>query len=229
MFQSKSIRCALLVSAICAAFSLNSTLASATLVDVDFGGAATGAGVIGTATDQWNNLGGFSSANLNDTHGNPTGIALTGSANGISGTYAHTVPNPTITTDYAYTVSNTPISMSLSGLTANGNYQLYLYSVTDNCCGGLRPASFSVDPSNGGQTGTVTAVTNLTTWASGQNYIEFDVHANGSGVLSFQVAQTRGEADINGFQLQSPEPSSFILCGLGAVGLLVAARRRRKA
>ncbi len=34
---------------------------------------------------------------------------------------------------------------------------------------------------------------------------------------------------VDNFTISSPEPSSLILCGLGAVGLLVAARRRRKA
>ncbi len=34
---------------------------------------------------------------------------------------------------------------------------------------------------------------------------------------------------IDALQVRTPEPSSMVLCGLGAVGLLVAARRRRKA
>ncbi len=37
-----------------------------------------------------------------------------------------------------------------------------------------------------------------------------------------------GTATIAGITF-TPEPSSFILCGLGAVGLLLAVRRRRKA
>jgi hypothetical protein len=43
------------------------------------------------------------------------------------------------------------------------------------------------------------------------------------------VVNNQGGNQIDGLVLSTPEPSSFVLGGLGAIGLFVAARRRRKA
>ncbi len=54
----------------------------------------------------------------------------------------------------------------------------------------------------------------------------------GTGGASFNVSDNPGLTFLgqggNIFQAHTPEPSSFVLCGLGAAGLLLAARRRNR-
>ena len=54
--------------------------------------------------------------------------------------------------------------------------------------------------------------------------------ADGTGSQTFDFSSAKNPI-INAVELRqlTPEPSAFILCGLGAVGLVLAARRRRKA
>ena len=53
----------------------------------------------------------------------------------------------------------------------------------------------------------------------------------GSGTITLNVPGDSFRTSVQGIELVQtvPEPSSMILCALGAIGLFVAARRRRKA
>ena len=236
MFQSQLIRRALLASAACCSALLLSGFAQANqLIDVGFGASsAVGAGVVGAAGDQWNQTPGAGNAftytanNLIDTTGANTGASVTITANGGGAGFLNTSPNTSISQSYDWSTGN-PIQISLSGLTPNTPYSLYVYGVPDPNADLQRPGSFAVAAGNGGATATVTGDTTLLSWVPGVNYAELTVHTNALGQLSFTDNQINGETDLNGFQLRNntPEPASWCLMGLASLGLLAVGRRAK--
>ncbi len=232
MFRSQLIRRVLFASAACCSALLLSGFAQANqLIDVGVGtSTAVGAGVVGAAGDQWNQLGAgsLSASNLINSAGAPTAVAVSISANGGGGGFTNVSPNTSITQSYDWSTGN-PIQVSLSGLTPNTPYSLYVYGVPDPCCNDTRPGSFAVAAGNGGATATVTGDTTLLTWVPGANYAVMSAHSNGAGQLSFTDNQINGETDLNGFQLQvyTPEPASWCLMGLASLGLLAVGRRAK--
>jgi hypothetical protein len=98
--------------------------------------------------------------------------------------------------------------------------------------GGLGPNPFTVTV--GSQTLTFSGNSTVTPGTSYALYTSAPFYAtSGSELLSF-VSALRTDQDLSSyvdnikFAAVTPEPSSFVLCGLGAVGMIVAVRRRRK-
>jgi hypothetical protein len=167
---------------------------------------------------------------LVNSSGAATGVSVSVHADGGGGGFHNTSPNTSISQSYDWTASGTPISVSLTGLTPGGEYQLDTYSITDPCCGTTRPGTVAMAAANGGASEIVTADPSLSTWVLGSNYGFFDLKADGSGDINFSVTRINGEADLNGFQLQAvPEPTSLAaLLGAAAIGLVAARRSRRR-
>jgi PEP-CTERM motif len=212
--------------------------AGAGTVDVYFIGGSpvtvTGAGVVGQSGDQWNGITTHSNStsgsniSLDNTSGQSSGVLLSyAGAGGDGGPFYSPIPspNPNLTSTYAdsFTGSNpnNVISLSLSGLTLQGKYELYVYDVADYHVGTSRPGVVTLATANGGTSANFNGNGNLSTWVQGSNYILLTAEASGSGVLSFTISPTGGnhEVDLNGFQLVSsvPEPSSIVLLGLAGV------------
>jgi hypothetical protein len=241
------------VRGLCFLFAVISSMtgtAGAGMIDVYFIGGGpvtvTGAGVVGNSGDYWNGVTtqGTSGSNivLSNTSNQSTGVSLSYSgAGGDGGPFFSPIssPNPNLTSTFAdsYT-GNTPnnvISLSLSGLSPLGTYNLYVYDVADYRVGTSRPGIVSIGATNGGASVSFDGNGNLSTWVSGSNYVLLSFTASASGALSFSISPSGGnhEVDLNGFQLISlssvPEPSSVVLLGSGAIVLLgyVQVRRRR--
>ncbi len=161
-----------------------------------------------------------------------------------SGTYSNgTTPNNNLL-DGFLVFSGT---VTLTGLTDNGKYQLYLYGQN----GGFdnNGAKFSIStgtgtPATGSNAIAANPATVSGTFQENANYVIFNAQANATGTLAVNWAApgvtnsgtTNGgyEGDFNGLQVISsaaavPEPASVGLMGAGALGLLLLGRKRKTA
>ena len=90
-------------------------------------------------------------------------------------------------------------TVTISGLTANGYYNLYTYNASDQN-ETARTSSFTVN----GVTQTSTYNGTASTLIKGVDYLEFsNVEASAGGVLTIGFGTGASESDFNGFQLQA--------------------------
>jgi hypothetical protein len=229
------------------AHSANSAFTIGT-IDVDFNGSvattasAVDAGVIGSTGDSWNTIVGAPSGSqaLNLTDGSLSGVSLQLSGTFITGLLGGANgPNTNLTEDFL--AVGGPLSgvntgtITLSGLTANQQYAVYLYNgslevgrITDFSISGTGPA-VTGSATNIGAPGA--AVWNDATQVAG-NYVLLNATASNTGQLVVQfMNRAASEGDLAGFQIRAiPEPSTNALFITGVAGLLVVgyrARRRR--
>ena len=188
----------------------------------------TGAAVVGSAGDQWNEF--FASAASNqallDTSGGTTGVTLTFAANGAytsAPTYDAFQGTPWANLMLGYLVNN--ISMTLSGLTPGGSYDMYVYAQGDNNSAG-RAIGLTA---TGGSTATATQ-TNTNTFIQNNNYVLLQPIADAFGTIFIQQFSGTGETNVNGFQLVSidvPEPAGATVLGIALLGLAGLTRKFR--
>jgi hypothetical protein len=222
------------------------TLASAEIINVNFtsGGRGSDAGAAwfmdgstasmpaaytgNTWNDSvWGSTNQTAMVKLNDTDGDATtvGFSLSGGSN-----YGGADIALEVLKEYRYfsgNASTAGISIDLSGLGANGEWDVYFLSQ-----GNAESRTTQFRHFDGVTTNVLTAANPVqasTTWTAGANYVKFSVTADASGNASFDASSLSGNnsGSLNGIQLVAiPEPATIGLIGLAGVGLIVARRFR---
>lgn len=199
--------------------------------DPDSGGTAyIGPAVIGSAGDQWNLLGPASSTGVGlvDPTGADQGMTLAWTADGdITSPFGSGFDSTQyINLMQGYLYASASGSITVFGLQPNAAFDLFIYSQGDIAADG-RMVHVNA---NGVFADTIAANASTSTFILGQNYLELTGNVDGTGQLNISFTNLAGEANINGFQLDStvgsPEPSTLALLAIGFAGL--AWRKRRQ-
>lgn len=156
-------------------------------------------------------------------------------------TYAATSPANNLLRTYSSSVAGYGNNLTLSGLTDNGHYQLYLYAADGsyNSAGTLFTfgSGATASPATGSNGQTVAPATNSGDFQLNANYVIFDVTASATGTIEIIPQPLTGTPTyknpgrLNGLQLVSgsasvPEPSTLGSVAAGGLGLLLLKRRR---
>ena len=217
------------------------------LINIQFGGQDTYTGKGGIITDPasqtWNDIPGTEKTNralVTSTGGTTTAkISFTSDA-AVTEAYSYvkfSTPENNLMSGYIYSSSNDD-TITFTGLKANSQYTLYVYSQSEytsgNNYGDGQQLHLSV---NGGATTLTSALSvgNTSTFVDGRNFLTTTVTTNSSGALVIAYNSPIGgntvtnRGVINGLQLRgpaTPEPASLVLLGIG--GLLGARRLKKK-
>jgi hypothetical protein len=128
---------------------------------------------------------------------------------------------PEMMDSYAYSKNGTGWTFSIEHLTPGGLYDLYWYQqngIAANSTGSFTIGATTLTSTNSGQ---------IDAFIENDNYVHFrGVAADGVGTITGTISSS---AQFGGLQIMSiPEPSAFVLLGVGVVGLLAYAWRKRK-
>jgi hypothetical protein len=170
---------------------------------------------------------------MHDGDGNPTTVQFTmGAANGSGGDWRGNFTQTTepllrslpgagfLNAESAYlyngVLTSDHYNWAITGLTPNGAYNLAFF-------GDGNVQSDTTHTANG-ISGTLDSE-NDWNWAS--------IHANGSGSILGLFTAPTPTSGLVGFQIQAisantPEPSTFVLAGIGLAGMLVTLRRKNR-
>lgn len=202
-------------------------LAEAATINVDFNTNTsptyTGTAVLGGGV--WNGVISTPAVSLLNSDGAVTSISF----NIGSGTWDNNNGNNTpdgvandLLRDYRNQNNNIPLTLTISGLAANGMYDLVLYAAGDNVNQGSRFSGSSY-------TGGATTAAQRDHFAEGVNYSKGTAIADGTGAITITINSNGSDyAILNGFQISAapvPEPTAAALGLLGSLALL---RRRRR-
>ena len=247
-----------------AAASLAGTAYASTVVDVEFwnngnAGSGTFQSQIGAYTadsvssPKWNVIsvvgGGATgtTSGLVTSAGTATGVGISYSYADAFNAYTKTSPNNNLLDSYTASVSGYGNNVTLSGLTDNGNYQLYLYGSSAGYSGAGTLFTFTAGtatPAASSNNETVVPATPSPasgTFQLNSNYVIFNVTASASGTIEIipkplsgtPYLPTHNTGNVNGLQLVSssvPEPATLgLVVGVGALGLMLIGRKRRTA
>ena len=222
---------------------LSSSLCSAAVYNVKYLKAGQPAvpvsslqGVLGSTGESWNQASGTYTG-LIDSTGVSSSINISGLSGGTDEGPATSIFTGN-STDFGKGNNQT---ISFSGLTIGGMYDIYIYSLshntaswgntsnTERAAGAFTTTNVT---SNGASQSLDNGIsgTNATTFTAGSNYVYFQsIVADGSGNIAIIADALDGAGatrlHINGLQIQPvPEASAALLGALGALSLL---RRRR--
>jgi hypothetical protein len=194
--------------------------ATATLVDVDFspgaGPAQSGAAVLGSAGDIWNNVTGSSgtAVALNDVTGAATSVTLTYSSN-FGGSNA-------ASSAYQIALYGAGDQNTLNGA-ANGG-QGTLFTILQTPSPTVFGTTTEVNPS------APTTGDRKISDGAGVAYVLLTANSDATGMLKVNVnynSTSFSTAPVNGFQIQAvPEPTSMMLIGIGGIGLCLFRRKQ---
>jgi hypothetical protein len=195
----------MLMSMLCFLFFAGSVFAIVVNVDIgDNQGTFSGQGVLeDSGNDYWNGIGTSGTDLLASDGVTQTGIsiALVGQGQGISD-YGYGNPN-TMLGDYRYTMldgwSADVADITISGLEANTDYLLYIYSAGDSTNQG---GEFTLN----GVTGYVTGdQVGSDVYVEGENYVIMEVVSNASGQITgtwtFNSVEGNNYGAFNGIQI----------------------------
>ena len=239
--KGNTIRVSGLAVALAAAVTIGASAvtARATLIDVNFqgntskystvgNGVMTGAAVLGSAGDTWNNLAGTApdSANLLQSNNSTSGISL---ATSDSGDYGFTGGSPGNLMDgFLYGTSGTKVILTLNGLPTNSTFELVVYGSD----GSTSQADSITTSLTGSTVYTTTGSTSdiYAANANGRAYAVIMGNTGSSTTLTVTAAYNTGAtySIVNGFQLETPapEPAALALFGSGGLALLLVGRKR---